>query len=436
MTKFRFDRSQQLYEEAQRYLAGGVSSHFRTVGKPHPMFFADGQGARMRDVDGNEYIDYTLSQGPLLLGHSPPEILDRIQQELAKGQLYAGQSEIEIELARKLTEVLPGADLVRFSNSGSDAIHTAMRLARGITGKRKIVKFEGHYHGWLDNIFIDVKPTVGDDGESTWEPSLLSGGQSPSVLEEVVILPWNDLSVVQKTLEDDPDIAAVVTEPIMCNNSCILPSAGYLEGLQDLCQRFGALLILDEVITGFRVALGGAKEYLGVSSDLTVYAKAVAGGFPISVLAGKREHLNHIASGQVIHAGTLNSNIASTAAALATLDVLIRDREALYPRITGLGQTLIEGIRNSGQAHGQPLLIQGPGPMFHSGFTTAGTVRNFRDCSNYDQNKVGEFTYRLLQRGIRVIGRGLWFVSAALTEEDVQLTLQEVDEVLGEMGDS
>ena len=436
MTRYRFDRSQQLYEEAQRYLAGGVSSHFRTVGKPHPMFFTDGQGARMRDVDGNEYIDYTLSQGPLLLGHSPPEILDRIQQELAKGQLYAGQSEIEIELARKLTEVLPGADLVRFSNSGSDAIHTAMRLARGITGNRKIVKFEGHYHGWFDNIFVDVKPTVGADGETTWEPSLSSGGQSPSVLEEVLVLPWSDLSVVQKTLEDDPDIAAVVTEPIMCNNSCILPAAGYLEGLQDLCQRFGALLILDEVITGFRVALGGAKEYLGVSSDLTVYAKAVAGGVPISVLAGKREHLDHIASGQVIHAGTLNSNIACIAAALATLDVLIRDGEALYPRISGLGQRLIQGLRKSSQVHSLPLLIQGPGPMFHTGFTSADSVTSFRDCAKYDQDRVGEFTYRLLQRGIRVIGRGLWFVSAALTEEDVQITLEAVDEVLGEMEDS
>ncbi len=436
MAKYRFDRSQQLYEEAKRYLAGGVSSHFRTVGKPHPMFFTEGQGARMRDVDGNEYLDYTLSQGPLLLGHTPPEILDRIQQELAKGQLYAAQSEIEVELARKLTEVLPGADLVRFSNSGSDAIHTAMRLARGITGKSKILKFEGHYHGWLDNIFIDVKPSVGADGESTWEPALLSGGQSPSVLDEVVILPWNDLSVVQKTLEDDPDIAAVVTEPIMCNNSCILPASGYLEGLQELCQRFGALLILDEVITGFRLALGGAKEYLGVSSDLTVYAKAVAGGFPISVLAGKREHLDHIASGKVIHAGTLNSNIASIAAALATLDVLIRDREALYPRITGLGQKLIEGLRERGRAHGQPLLIQGPGPMFHTGFTSADAVRSFRDCASYNQDKVGEFTYRLLQRGVRVIGRGLWFISAALTEEDVRLTLQTVDEVLGEMGGS
>ena len=436
MTKYRFDRSLQLYEEAQRYLAGGVSSHFRTMGKPHPMFFTEGHGARIRDVDGNEFLDYTLSQGPLLLGHSHPEVLDRVYRELAKGQLYAAQSEIELELARKLTEILPGADLVRFSNSGSDAIHTAFRLARGITGKRKIVKFEGHYHGWLDNVFIDVKPTIGDDGESRWEPALLSGGQSASVLEEVKLLPWNDLAVVQKAFEADPDIAAVVTEPIMCNNSCIPPAAGYLEGLQDLCQSFGALLILDEVITGFRVALGGAKECLGVSSDMTVYAKAVAGGFPISVLAGKREHLSHLASGHVIHAGTLNSNIASIAAALATVDVLTRDQASLYPRITRLGQMLMEGLSRSGEAHGLPLLSQGPGPMLHSGFTDVDAVRNLRDCTNYDQNRLGDFSYRLLQKGIRVIGRGLWFVSAAHTEEDVRMTLEAVDEVLGEMRSS
>lgn len=436
MTKYRFDRSQQLYEEAQRYLAGGVSSHFRTMGKPHPMFFSEGRGSRMVDVDGNDYIDYTLSQGPLLLGHSPPEILDRIQRELAKGQLYAAQTEIEIELARKLTEILPGADLVRFSNSGSDAIHTALRVARGITGKRKILKFEGHYHGWLDNIFIDVQPTRDEDGATRWEPAVLSGGQPTSALDEVIVLPWNDLSVVQRTLEADPDIAAVVTEPIMCNNSCILPAEGYLEGLQDLCHSFGALLILDEVITGFRLALGGAKEYLGVSSDMTVYAKAVAGGFPISILAGKREHLEHIASGQVIHAGTLNSNIASIAASLATVDVLMRERETLYPRITWLGQTLIEGLRRSAEAHGHPLLLQGPGPVFHSGFAGVDEVRNLRDCANYDQGKIGNFTYGLLQRGIRVIGRGLWFISAALTEEDVQHTLEVADEVLAEIGET
>ncbi len=430
MKPFRFQRSQELYEEACKVLAGGVSSHFRTMGRPHPMFFSEGRGARVRDVDGNEYLDFTLSQGPMLLGHSHPEVLERVRIEQSRGQLFAAQSELEIELARLLTQILPSADLVRFSNSGSDAAHAVFRMARALTGRRKILKFEGHYHGWFDDIFVDVKPEADGSGYRT---SLLTGGQPASVLDQVVVLPWNDLEVVRETLERDPEIAAVVTEPIMCNNSCIFPEPGYLEGLRELCTRHGVVLIFDEVITGFRVALGGAQELLGVQADLSIYGKAMASGFPLSLVAGKRPFMECLADGRVVHAGTMNANIPVLAASLASVEILNRERRSLYPRITRLGRQLMEGLRARAGARGLPILVQGLGPMFHTGFSPLESIRNFRQCASYDAGLVDELAFGLLRRGVRIIGRGLWFVSAALTEEDVDTVLETADQVFDEM---
>ncbi|MCY3775856.1 MAG: aspartate aminotransferase family protein [Candidatus Aminicenantes bacterium] len=430
MKPYRFRRSQELYQEACKVLAGGVSSHFRTLGRPHPMFFSEGRGARVRDVDGNEYIDFTLSQGPMLLGHSHPEVLERVRVEQSRGQLFAAQSELEIELARLLTRVLPGVDLVRFSNSGSDAAHAAFRMARALTGKRKILKFEGHYHGWFDDIFLDVKPA--EDG-SGYRTSLLTGGQPDSVLDQVIVLPWNDLEVIRETLERDPEIAAVVTEPIMCNNSCIVPEPGFLEGLRELCTRHGVVLIFDEVITGFRVALGGAQELLGVQADLSIYGKAMASGFPLSLIAGRRSFMECLADGRVIHAGTMNANIPVLAASLASVEVLRRERSELYPRITRLGRRLMEGLQARARARGLPLLVQGLGPVFHTGFSTRESIRNYRQCAGYDAGLMDEFAYGLLRRGVRIIGRGLWFVSAALTGDDVETVLETAEEVFEEM---
>ena len=430
MKLYRFRRSQELYQEACKVLAGGVSSHFRTLGRPHPMFFSEGEGARVRDVDGNEYIDFTLSQGPMLLGHSHPEVLERVRVEQSKGQLFAAQSELEIELARLLTRILPSADLVRFSNSGSDAAHAAFRMARALTGKRKILKFEGHYHGWFDDIFLDVKPAADGSGYRT---SLLTGGQPASVLDQVVVLPWNDLEVVRETLERDPEIAAVVTEPIMCNNSCILPESGYLDGLRELCTRHGVVLIFDEVITGFRVALGGAQELLGVQADLSIYGKAMASGFPLSLVAGKRPFMECLADGRVVHAGTMNANIPVLAASLASVGILNRERSELYPRITRLGRRLMEGLEARARARDLPLLVQGLGPVFHTGFSSRDSIRNFRQCASYDARLMDEMSFGLLRRGVRIIGRGLWFVSAALAEEDVDTVLETAEEVFEEM---
>ena len=432
-TEYRFETSRKLFEQAQHYMAGGVSSHFRSLEKPHPLFFRGGCGARIQDVDGNEYLDFALSQGPLLLGHSHPEVLARVREELAKGQLYGGQSEIEIDLARKLIEIIPGVDLVRFCNSGSDAVHTAIRLARAVTGKRKIVKFEGHYHGWYDNVFVDVRFQAERD---RWDPVALSRGQLPSVKDEVTVIPWNDLNVVQQTLERDLDIAVLILEPVMCNTSCIMPKPGYLKGLHELCHRFNVVPVFDEVITGFRLAPGGAQEYFGIIPDLATYGKAMGSGFPISVLAGKREYMELLGDGQVIHAGTFNANISSVAAALATLEILTRNEGEVYSRITRLGQRLIEGLRKRVGSSNPPLLVQGPGPVFHTDFSSMASVTDFRQCTGYDGKKLDKFVVGLLRRGIRILGRGLWYISAAHTAQDVEMALECADQVLCEIEDT
>ena len=400
------------------------------------MFFSRGSGSRLFDADGNEYIDFTLSQGPLILGHSHPELLARVIEELQRGQLYAGQFESELELARRLAEILPGADLVRFCNSGSEAVHTSIRLARAATGKRKILKFEGHYHGWFDNILVSVAPPLERAGpEDSPVPVEWTQGQLQSAVDEVVVRSWNNLETARNAFEENEDIAAVITEPVMCNTGCVLPEPGYLEGLRQLCDRFGALLIFDEIITGFRLGLGGAQEYLKIVADLATYGKAMAGGFPISAIAGKKQYMDYLADGRVMHAGTFNSNNACVAASLATLDILSQENARGYYHLHNIGTLLMEGLRERASRYGLPLLVQGPGPMFHTGFTQLQKVRNYRDSLACDGEILGRFVFGMLERGVRLIGRGLWYVSLAHTHEDVEQTLEIADQVFRELRD-
>ncbi len=429
-----FAKSHQMYKEACRYLAGGVSSHFRAAGRPHPLFFSHGQGSRVFDVDGNEYIDFTLAQGPLILGHSHPDLLRRVSKELSRGQLFAAQFPLELELAKRLSEILPCAERMRFCNTGSEAVHAALRLARGVTGKTKILKFEGHYHGWFDNVLVSIHPSPEAAGPEN-HPSavLLSGGQPSSVTQEVVVRSWNDLEAVESCLEQDPDIAAVITEPVMCNTGCILPKPGFLEGLRRACDRHQIPLIFDEIITGFRLALGGAQEHFGVVPDLAVYGKAIAGGFHLSVICGKAKYMDFLADGRVLHAGTFNSQVGGIAAAAATLDLLSQGDKEGYRRLYDLGRTLMEGVERVAANHGHSLLIQGPGPMFHTGFTEAPAVHNYRQSAVYDGEKLGQFMFGLLQEGIRVLGRGLWYVSLAHDREDIDRAIDAADKVLGQM---
>lgn len=424
-------QSARLLERARKVLAGGVSSEFRKYGHPHALFYTHGSGSRIYDVDGNEYVDFTLSQGPLLLGHSHPEVLKAVADYSRKGQLFAGQHLQEVELAEKLNQLIPSAELMRFCLDGSEAVQTALRVARAQTGRKKFLRFEGHYHGWLDNVAWGISAPSEEALGSREAPNVYpwSEGLPEESRDQFIVLPWNDLALVRKVLEKEGEtIAAIITEPVMCNNGCILPADGFLEGLRTLCDQHGIALIFDEVITGFRIHPGGAQAYFGVTPDLSVFAKAMGSGYPISVVAGKRSWMRLIEESKVIHAGTLNSGNPSVAAALATLEIL--QREAPHARMVQVGQMLMEGLRKLAVDYNQPLLVQGLGPMFHTGFTPLKKVNDYRDTLHYDKVRLSRFTTGMHDRGVRIIGRGLWYISAVHTEQDVDHALEAARETL------
>jgi glutamate-1-semialdehyde 2,1-aminomutase len=431
MKKNNYTGSAELLSRAKKVLASGVSSEFRKYNHPHAIFYSHSKGSRIYDVDGNEYLDFTLSQGPMLLGHSHPEVLKAINEYSEKGQLFAGQHIKEIELAEKLHQLIPSAEMMRFCLDGSEAVQTAFRVARAKTGRQKFLRFEGHYHGWMDNVCWGISTpsasALGDRENPTVYP--WSEGLPERSKDEFIILPWNDLSLVKKTIaERNKEIAAIITEPIMGNNGCIKPNEGYLQGLREICNHYGIALIFDEVITGFRVSLGGAQKYYEVTPDLSIFAKAIGSGYPISAIVGKKEWMSLIEEGKVIHAGTMNSSNATVAAALATIEIL--EAENPYDRIFTYGKQLMDGLKQAAAKTGQNLVVQGFGPMLHSGFTDSGEANDYRGTLSYDKAKLGKFIAGMHDNGIRVIGRGLWYISAAHTEEDIEQAVEVAEEVL------
>lgn len=435
MESTRYQESASLLARAKKVLASGVSSEFRKYNHPHAIFYTHGEGARLYDVDGNEYLDFTLSQGPLIVGHSHPKLVSAVAEYSANGQLYAGQHIREIELAEKLQELIPSAEMMRFCLDGSTAVQTAFRIARAKTGKQKFLRFEGHYHGWLDNVAWGISTPSAEALGSRERPVAhpWSGGLSSGSRDEFIILPWNDLELVRQTLaEHQHEIAAVITEPVMCNNGCIPPAQGFLQGLREECDRYGIALIFDEVITGFRLGLSGAQGYFGVTPDLSVFAKALASGYPISAIVGRRDWMEELASARVIHAGTMNSGNATIAAALATIGILEEDPDT-HERMFRLGRKLMDGLRLAGQEAGQPLLVQGMGPMFITAFTPLHEMRDYRDTLSADKARLGRFIALMHDRGIRIIGRGLWYISAVHTDEDIDHAIEVAKEVLMEL---
>lgn len=431
MTSKNHSKSANLLERAQKVLAGGVSSEFRKYNYPHALFYSRGEGSRVYDVDGNEYLDFALSQGPLILGHSHPTVLQAIDEYSEKGQLFAGQHIKELELAEKINNLIPSADLLRFCLSGSDAIQTAFRVARAKTGKNKFLRFEGHYHGWLDNVAWGLSVPSDKDLGPRDKPNVFpwTKGLPKNSRDEFKILPWNDLELVEKTLaQNHREIAAIITEPIMCNNGCILPEPGFLEGLRSLSDQYDVALIFDEVITGFRISLRGAQSYFGVTPDLAVFAKAMANGYPISAVVGKQEWMKVIEESKVIHAGTMNSGNASVAAALATINIL--EKEQPHDKLFQYGKSLMEGIQSAARETGHNLLVTGPGPMFSTTFTERTAVKEYRDTLSSDQDKLKNFVAAMHEEGIRIIGRGLWYISIAHTHDDIDQAIDTAHKVL------
>lgn len=422
----RFAASRALHERARRVLAGGVSSQFRALGVFHPMAYARGEGARLWDVDGNELIDHTLAQGPCILGHSHPEVVARVREAIGDGQLYAGQHLEEIELAETLQGLIPSAERVRFASSGSEAAQACLRLARHVTGRTRWIKFEGHYHGWLDGAAWGVNPPFdgANDVAAEIPPLAWCGGIPPAMAGDLIVLPWNDLDRVAEVMaRRGHEVAAVMTEPVMCNQGCITPRPGFLEGLRALCDRHGAALIFDEIITGFRLSLGGAQGAFGVTPDLSLFGKALGSGFPIAAICGGARWMAPLERGEVYHAGTMNGNVACVAAASATLEVLARGDGAALRHVARLGAALRDGLMEVGREAGLDVLAQGPGPMFHMGFTGLPRIESYRQLGACDRAAYAEFCAAMLLEGVRLIERGLWYVSAAHTEEDVALVL-------------
>ena len=434
-----YSKSESLYERAREHLGGGVSSNFRYGGygeSPVPLFYSGGSGSRLGDVDGNTYIDYVLANGPIILGHAPAPVLDAVRRTLSMGQLFAGQHELELELARRLTEIVPCAELVRFASSGSEAVQAALRLARAHTGRRRIVKFEGHYHGWLDNIFMSVAPSLNEAGPAEAPVAVShSPGQAESALGDVCVLPWNDLDRLAEAMRAQGDeIAGVIMEPILYNTGAILPLPGYLEGVRELCAANGSVLIFDEVITGFRVGLRGAQGLLGVTPDLAVFAKAIAAGFPLAAIAGRREVMERVAPGGVMHGGTYNANVMSIAAGLATVEELARDDGRAYRDMRRRGERLMEALPEIARRHGEAVHVSGVGPGFHLNFGGEPPINDYRAYTRTDAARRDRFNAKLHGEGVRATARGTWFLSTAHSDQDVDASLEAAERAFSGLG--
>ena len=433
---FTTSSSESWYERSLRSVAGGVHSNVQAAAPPQPLYIERGKGSKIYDVDGNEYIDYLLAYGPAILGHSPDVLNEAVKKQIDLGVAFGNPGPGDIEAAEKIIEMVPCAESVRFNNTGTEAVQSILRLARAYTGKNKIIKFEGHYHGWLDNIYISHLPDsvlLMGLPNNPW-PVLGSAGQSPSAVSDLVVLPWNDLAIVEQALCDHRgEIAAILTEPIMSNCAVIPPKPGYLEGLRKLADQYGVLLIFDEVITGFRVAPGGAQEYYGVTPDVSTFAKAIGGGFPVAGICGSKEVFKYIASMDVVHAGTYNGNPLVISAVNAVLDEINKNDGEFHKELTRRGKKLMAGITGAAQKNDVKIRVDGPGPMFGIAFTD----KNFYDFRSYFEVKNSawkRFRRRMLENGVHIFptDKGLFYLSGAHTDEDIDYTIEVVDKVFSE----
>lgn len=431
------EKSGLKFEQAKQHLAGGVASSLRTAMKPVPLYAESARGAYLKDVDGNEYIDYLLAYGPLILGHAHEGLTSAILKAMQNGFTYGLQHEGEIELADRLVEILPCAEQVAISGSGTEAVMLALRLARAHTGKQKVIRFHGHYHGWSDSIFTSfpssgISSATADPSASTIIPG--TGGQSENSLEDVILLPWNDLQAVETVLrERASEIAAVITEPVMCNSGCIQPKPGYLEQLRQLTKELGIVLIFDEVITGFRLSLGGAHGRFGINPDMVTIGKAMGGGIAISAVAGSKEIMQLISNGKVNHLGTLNGNCVATAAALATLEELAQNNGAVYEQMESLLTKLASGIRDLMKRHNHPGVVNQLGPVFHMMFINESEVTDFETFNRRDAALYARFAELMLSHGVLIRPNGLWYISTVHGEQEIEATLKAVDAALSQL---
>ena len=426
-----FNGSAERIRQASRFLPGGVSSNFRLGISPTPLVFDHADGPFLYDIDGNRLIDYYLGMGPMILGHRPEAVVGAVRAQLERGILFGGQSEVEFEAAELVCGMLPSAEKVRFSSSGSEAVQAALRLARAATGRGTIIKFEGHYHGWLDNVLWSVAPAADAMGaERAPVPQPGTVGQDALAGQRVEVLSWNRPDFFEERLSRG-DVAGVIMEPAMCNTGAIFPVPGYLESVREVCRRTGTVLIFDEVITGFRVGPGGAQARLGVTPDVTIFGKAVANGFPVAGLAGSASLMDLFVGGKVMHGGTYNSQAVAMAATVATLKAL--KAPGTYATLARQGTRLMHSVADAFAAAGVTATVTGFPEIFHVGFGLASPPKNYRDILATDRAGYVRLTTRLLERGVRALERGAWFISTEHTDAVVDETVSALKDALASL---
>jgi glutamate-1-semialdehyde 2,1-aminomutase len=434
----RFPTSKTLFEEARKYIPAGVNSTARATWSgwdPYPLYVAQGKGSRVTDVDGNEFIDYLLGLGPMLLGHRPDAITDSVIRHINEvGTVFALASELDTTVARKMTECVPSLEKVRLNNSGTEAVTYALRLARTYTGRKKVIRFEGMYHGFSDGIYWSKHPSDAAMAGGMPVPEPQGPGLPEGIADSLIILPWNDAALLKKVIEENyKEIAAVISEPIMCNTGCILPKPGYLETMRELTEKYGIVLIIDEVITGFRISLAGAQGYYGIKPDLSIFAKGMGGGFPVAAVGGKAEIMQLVDEGKVSVAGTYSGNGIALSATSATLDYLRQPGlyEALYRKCDKLRLGLDDIFRKSSlNAH-----VVGLGPVFQVWFSEK-PIYDYRDAKAYADGDLFTIWWEeMLFRGVLFHPHYYenLFVSMAHTDQDIDATLKKAEDAVRAM---
>lgn len=432
-------RSAHLFREARTVIPGGVNSTARATWSgwdPYPLFVARGSGPRIEDVDGHVYVDYLLGLGPMILGHRPPEVTRAVVDFIeTRGTVFALPTEDEAILARKIVAAVPAVERVRLCNTGTEAVLYATRLARAYTGRRKVVRFEGMYHGFSDGVYWSKHPALDRAGPDRAPRPVPQGPGLPRGVEEnLIILPWNDADAIARTFrEHGHEIAAVLTEPVMCNTGCILPIAGYLEALREITAAAGSLLIFDEVITGFRLGLGGAQGRFGITPDISVFAKGLGGGFPVAALGGRAAVMELVDDGRVSMAGTYTANGIAVAAANATLDTMARP--GFFERLDAMSNDLRLGLSQIFDDAGIPARVVGIGALMQVWFTDV-AIQNYRDAERHaDQALFRRWWRGMLDRGV-LFHPGAYenlFVSAAHGEGEIDQTLDAARDVASEL---
>jgi glutamate-1-semialdehyde 2,1-aminomutase len=408
---------QALAGRMARVVPGGVNSNVRLDAAS--TFFARGKGAWLWDLEGNDYVDYVLGQGPAFLGHANEGVLRRVTEEIRSGMTFGAQTAVELAACELLVETLEWPEMVRVGMTSTESVQAALRLARSATGRSLFVRFRGQYHGWLDNVLVD--------SSEPW-PRLASEGQLPESLSQSVMIEWNDLDALSSVIDRcEGQIAAVLTEPMMLNAGAILPEPGFLEGLRRLCDAAGIVLIFDETITGFRLALQGAAGRFGVTPDLAVYGKAVAGGFPASVLAGSAALMQRFATG-TNHSGTFNANVLSCAAICGSLEQMTEN--PVHARVEQTGTELMALLASLFAELGVPLVVRGLPAAFYVGFDSGEPVRNYGDLQRSDPARYRRLVSQAKASGLWLTSRGIWFLSAAHDAVTTAATIERLHRAL------